>query len=145
MDRLYSQLSGGERAARVPIRVWSTTARDGKLYLPSPVPLGRALRTLIVVLVDQLFFENRAHWKSYITTITRQTRDGRDLILPVSIHADAARVAEEFRDINHVVAEDPANWTGDERIFQWIYTSVLRLLVGDLPKNLPLPCKIGRC
>lgn len=111
--------------------------------MPSPTPLERASRNLVLVLVDQAFFENRSRWESYISGLARKISHEKDLILPISIHADAARVAKEFRDINHVVSETPAAWTEDERIFQWIYTSVLRLLVGELPKIFICHTKSG--
>ncbi len=130
---LCLHLSGGERAARVPVRLWRSQNKDGERRLPTRVPLEGALKNVVVVLVDQGLFELRHEWEHFVRTLVEEARPENDIILPVAIHADAARVAKAFGDINHIVVRNPAKLAEDEFVFQAVYTSVLRLLVDELP------------
>lgn len=139
---LYSRLSSGDRAARVPVRLWRSQvrntsagmkARTDSASYPQRIPLEHAARNLVVVLVDQNLFEKRADWDKCIKTLVREAKSEKDIIIPVAINADAARVAKSFGDVNHIRVHDPARLVEDERIYQSIYTALLRLLVGELP------------
>lgn len=133
---LYSRLSSGERAARVPVRLWRNhvkkTGATQDSY-PQRIPLEHATRNLVVVLVDQNLFEKRPKWDKCIRTLVREAKSGEDIVIPVAVNADAARVAGCFADVNHIRVQDPAKLAQDETIYQAIYTALLRLLVGKLP------------
>nr|WP_271982782.1 TIR domain-containing protein [Granulosicoccus sp.] len=83
--------------------------------------------------MDQTLFEHRAEWNDCFETLVSESTTNQDLVLPVAIHADAARVAKSFADVNHIVVKNPLAIAHDENIFQAVYTALLRLLVEDLP------------
>jgi hypothetical protein len=132
--KLCTLLSGGERAARIPVRLWRTQWKNGQPQTPDRVPLENSCKNVVVVLVDQYLFERRQHWEPCINTIVAEAKNTRDLILPIAIHADAARVAKAFGDVNHILVREANKLVEDEQIFQAIYTSILRLLVPTLPR-----------
>jgi hypothetical protein len=100
VERLCAELSTGERAAGVPVRLWGGVRKDGLVGLPPLFDCARADKTLIVALVDQRLFESRFVWRDYFKALSRKLRADRDLLIPVAIHADAARVCEEVYDLD---------------------------------------------
>lgn len=126
---LWNRLSSGDRSPKVPVRLWrGHQLNSGKYLTPLQIPLGDASKNVIVLLVDQPFFEKRAEWKQYITALSGQAKREKNVILPIAIRADAARVASELGDVNHIIVRNPASFSDDERVFQAIYTALLRLL-----------------
>src|SRR5262249_520767 len=130
---LFSRLSGGARSPQVPLRFWRSQYRNGDRTLPSRIPLHQAARNVVVVVVDQMFFPHRTEWSGCINALISDADSKHDLILPVSVQSDAALVSPAFRDVNHLVAENPDQLGADERILQSIYTALLRQLPEDLP------------
>ena len=133
-DRLCERLSSGERAPGIPVRLWRREIADGTIRLPQELPLNFATQNLIIVVVDQDFFEARSEWEGYVSRLVKECNDRGDLILPIAVHADAARFSSAFQDVNHVFVQDPIPLEDDERIFQAVFTALLRLLIKDLPK-----------
>ncbi|WP_395740589.1 TIR domain-containing protein [Prosthecobacter sp.] len=136
-ERLYERLSSGTqgtRAARIPVRHWS--GQDGekkKRRQPARIPLDMAEKNVAVVLVDQLFFEKREKWSGCVKELVASAQAGKAIVLPVSIQADAARVARAFADVNHIVVSKPEEMVDDERLYQSVYTAILRVLKVELP------------
>jgi hypothetical protein len=133
-DELYSELSSSDRAARVPVRLWRSQLQKNQRVVPSRVPLEWASKNVVVVIVDPSLFERRAEWNTCIRTLVAEAKPERDLILPLSIQTNAARVADAFADVNHLAVQSPDKRGEDERVRQAIYTAILRLLVPQLPR-----------
>jgi SLOG cluster2/TIR domain len=130
---LQAQLSHGDRAARVPVRFWRSQVRDGIRRLPANVPLAQASKNLVLVVVDRTLFDHRAEWEAWIDALVGAVREGRDLILPLAVQADAGRVAKAFADVNHIEVKDPRDAVREGRIVRAVCTSLLTLLVPELP------------
>jgi hypothetical protein len=130
---LQAQLSHGDRAARVPVRFWRSHVHDGIRRLPACVPLAQASKNLVLVVVDQTLFDHRAEWEVWIDGLAAAVREDRDLILPLAVQADAGRVAKALADVNHIEVKDPPEAVRGGRIVQAVCTSLLRLLVPELP------------
>lgn len=133
-SNLYSRLTSGDRAARVPVRLWRSHISDGDHRTPHSIPLEKASKNVVVVLVDQAFFQRRSEWDRCIAAVVREARPEKDVVLPFAINADAARVAKAFGDVNHIVVPDPSRLSEDEKVFQAIYLALLRLLLRELPR-----------
>jgi len=132
---LYSQLSSGDRAPRVPVRLWrSQLLKNGERRLPSHIPLDWAARNVVIVVVDQIFFEHRSEWNNCINALAASANANRDLILPLAVQADAARVTAAFGDVNHIAVRNPRDLDKGDRVLQAVYTAMLRLLVPALPR-----------
>jgi hypothetical protein len=108
--------------------------KSGERRLPSCIPLNWAARNVVIVVVDQVLFEHRDEWNNCINALAADANPDRDLILPLSVQADAARVTAAFDDVNHIVARNPGGLVEDDKIFQAVYTAMLRLLVPALPR-----------
>jgi hypothetical protein len=135
---IYSRLARGPRPAAIPTRVWIGNPiphHTGKL--PAHPPLDEAERNVIILLVDQPFFESRKQWESYLEALEKALRPERDLILPISICGDAHRVSSALSDINHVPVTDPETVADDELVFQAILTAILRLIPEGDPRSPP--------
>lgn len=131
---VHSRLSAGERAPHVPVRLWRSRTRDGVLTFPRRVPLEWAQKNVVIVAVDENLFDQRVEWDKCISALARESTPGRDLILPISIRADASRVSTLFSDINHIDASGSRDLREDEGVFQAVYTAILRQLVPNLPR-----------
>ena len=142
VTRLCERLSGGERSPGIPVRLWRRQIVEGHQRLPGSVPLEKANRNLVLVLTDQSLFQARSGWQSYFTSLVKEASDRGDVILPVAIQADAARVSSAFTDVNHIFVHETTPLCDDERIFQSIYTALLRLLVDELPRVFLCHAKI---
>lgn len=127
--QLHSRLCHGDRATGVPVRLWRSNAAG---LLPRAVPFSDAEKNLVVLLVDQALFESREKWREYIKALAK-AKSEHNLILPVAVGADAARVASDLGDVNHIIVRDPELLPEEERCYQAIYTAILRLLVPGLP------------
>ena len=57
VDRLCERISSGERAPGIPVRLWRRGG--GTNALPQRIPMKLTVRNLIIVIVDQAFFEAR--------------------------------------------------------------------------------------
>ena len=134
--KIYARLSQGPRPARIPVHVWIGTGQKGASVLPCQLPLTRAARNAIILLVDQPFFDARIDWRDYFEALDTALCRDRDLLLPVSICGDAHRIARVVSNINCVPVEDPETVTTDERIFQAILTAILGLLTEDRSSSL---------
>jgi hypothetical protein len=127
---LYEDLCGSERAARVPVRFWRNQLRNAARVVPDRIPLEWAAKNVIVVVVDPCFFQRRSEWSTCITRLVAdvKTRRDNDLIIPLSLGANAARMAEAFADVNHLAVEPSGDKVEDARtrqgICQAIYTSL---------------------
>ncbi len=130
---MHSRLSAGERAPRVPVRLWRSQTHNGVLTVPRRVPLHWAVKNVVVVAVDENLFDRRTAWDECLATLAREATPGRDLILPISMRADASRISASFGDVNHIDASGSADVREDERVFQAVYTAILRQLVPRLP------------
>jgi hypothetical protein len=133
VDRLCERLSTSERAPGIPVRLWRRLGPELDVS-PGRIPLEMAAKNLILVIVDQAFFEARVRWDSYVSNVVAESLNRGDVVIPISVHADAARVSSEFGDVNHLFVQDPTPFADDERIFQCIFTALLRLLIASLPK-----------
>lgn len=127
--QLHSRLCHGDRATGVPVRFWHS---DTQGRLPIPLPFHKAEKNLVVLLVDQVLFECREKWREYIRDLAKNKSE-HNLILPVAVGADAARVARDLGDVNHIIVRDPEFLPEEEGCYQAIYTAILRLLVPGLP------------
>jgi hypothetical protein len=135
---IYARLARGSRPAAIPTHVWiGTPSPPRTIELPPQPPLGESERNLVILLVDQPFFESRKQWQRYLDLLEKALRPERDLVLPISICGDAHRVSSALSDVNHVPVKDPETVAQDEQIFQAILTAILRLIPeGDL-RSLP--------
>jgi SLOG cluster2/TIR domain len=134
VDRLCERLASGERSPVIPVRLWRRVTGQQENKLPIQVPLHLADKNLILFIVDQSFFEARNDWDLYIRGVLDKHNPSHDVVIPISIHADAARVSSVFGDINHFFVRDPVRFADEEHIFQCIYTALLRLLNNELHK-----------
>lgn len=136
---IYERLARGQRPSGVPVNVWKgVPGPTGTLAVPRMPALDVAIRNLIVVLIDQTFFEARKEWQSYLDALNSNLREKQDVLLPVSICSDAHRAAAALADINCVPVKDPLNVARDELVFQAIFTTLLRLLPDGPPLGTEL-------
>jgi SLOG cluster2/TIR domain len=126
---IYSRLARGAHPTGVSV-IWAATKTPDGLQLPSRPILEEADRNAIILLIDWPFFEARRQWQDYLDALAQARRPGRDLLLPVSVCADAQRTATALSDINCVPVRDPRVLCSDEHLFQAIFTALLRLLGG---------------
>lgn len=131
VDKLCERLSGNERSPEIPVRLWRWNTE--KIALPKRIPLEQANKNLIIFIVDQPFFEAREQWKSYIESTVKEALEREDIVLPISISTNAASTSPAFENINHLVSIEPEKLANDERIFQAIFTVLIRLL-NNLPR-----------
>ncbi|MHC2282159.1 hypothetical protein ACVME8_008802 [Bradyrhizobium diazoefficiens] len=135
---IYSRLMRGPRPAAIPTRVWvGNPIAHHKGKLPAQPPLDEAERNVVILLVDQQFFESRRQWEHYLEVLEKARRPNRDLILPISICGDAHRVSSALSDVNHVPVKDSETVADDELVFQAILTAVLRLIPEGDPRSPP--------
>lgn len=133
VDRLCERLSGGDRSPEVPVRLWRKVG-ERLSSLPKEIPLDWSSKNLVIIIVDQALFEARDDWGAYMSDLMARCANRRDVVIPISVHADAARLAWGFGDVNHLFVRDAVPLAEDERIFQALFTAMLRLLVTELPK-----------
>jgi hypothetical protein len=133
---IYARLARGARPSAIPVHVWvATRGGAGSLALPSLPPLANARRNAVILLIDQQLFNARKEWHEYFEALNKVLSPDRDLLLPVSICADAHRVSRRLANVNSVPVTDPEAVPEDERIFQAILTAILRLLPETHPES----------
>jgi SLOG cluster2/TIR domain len=137
--QIYTRLARGSRPTSIPVHIWGGTVHAGVLEPPAQPPLSTTRRNAIILLIDQAFFDTRKQWKPYLDALVGSRVTDRDLLLPVSICGDAHRVATALSDINCVQVGDPNLIVSDERIFQAIFTAILRLLPETRPQQFATP------
>ncbi|HWB01728.1 MAG TPA: TIR domain-containing protein [Verrucomicrobiales bacterium] len=130
--RMCERLSSGERSPAIPVRLWRSQTAPEERKFPKDVVFD-ADRNLILVLIDQEFFQKRREWETFVNDLTLRVAGGQHTIIPLAIHADAARVSKAFWDVNHIPVANDAGLPDDERIYQAIYTALIRLLMPTLP------------
>jgi hypothetical protein len=133
-ETLTAGLCGGERSGKVPVRLWRGGRVAGTFRPPALVPLERAAKNLVVIVVDQNLFTERIEWEPYISALLARRNRERDLILPIASGANAAKVAGGLKDVNHIPVLDPASLAKDEHVLQAVYAALLRHLIGKVPR-----------
>lgn len=132
-DSLFKRLSSDERAPKIPVRLWYMQGSGEDKKIPKKLPLQLAEKNLVIVIVDQDFFEDRQKWRGYINSVAQSINKRNGILIPISVDADASRVSAEFANINHISVKDSKSFAYDERIFQAIFTALVRLLRKDIP------------
>ncbi len=132
----------GPRPAGIPVYMWTGAPVPPDAFaLPPQPPLADAARNIVILLVDQPLFDYRSHWQIYFEQLAKGLDRERNLLLPVSIGAEAHRVSSALSALNCVPVEDPQAVADDERIFQAVLTAILRLdLAAAQPEALDALC-----
>ncbi|WP_455181425.1 TIR domain-containing protein [Azospirillum palustre] len=138
---IHARLARGPRPPGIPVNLWcGMVDPSGRLITPCQPPLENAVRNVVILLIDQPFFDSRKGWKSYLNTLASILDGQRDLLLPVSIAGSAHRVADALSDINCIPVKDPQHVDREEAVFHAILTAILGLLPdAQLDERMSVP------